>query len=518
MPTMPRPSPHAGSRLRLWVERLVLLLTAVVVMRTWYVEGLLVPCPVASGSMAETLLGVHREVTCKDCGLRFVCDADLKPVSPRAICPNCGYAGNDLESRPDLAGDRVLVVKPVYHFRRPRRWEVIACRDPGQAARTLVKRVAGLPGESIQIRQGDVYADGQIQRKTLPQQRAVAILVHDTNHQPGIDPVHPPRWQGTKNGLWIAGGGRFAHPQVPAKDAVDDWLEYRHWQRGPGQGGDSSFRSGEWVAGVERSEPPAPPVSGGSLTLDPGHPRPDRLNLAPWSEVREGPVTDLCGYNQTQPRRQEDVHPVADLLLSLRLVKTSGQGRLVLRASDGAEEFQARIDPQRRRYEVLRGGQPVAGTGGELPPLGEGITLEVSLFDQQFLLAFDGRAAVALPYQRSQPRLQPTSSPLAVGSQGGLGVEICDLRVYRDVYYTHPIGLQGRWGLDEPVHLVDDEFFLLGDNSPISEDSRTWPGGPAVDAKFLVGKPLVVHFPARLVGVGPWRFQVPDVARIRYIR
>ena len=90
--------------------------------------------------------------------------------------------------------------------------------------------------------------------------------------------------------------------------------------------------------------------------------------------------------------------------------------------------------------------------------------------------------------------------------------------MYRDVYYTHPIGLQGRWGLDEPVRLAADEYYVLGDNSPISEDSRTWPGGPAVDANLLVGKPLVVHFPAKLLEVGRWGFQVPDPAGIRYIR
>jgi hypothetical protein len=33
------------------------------------------------------------------------------------------------------------------------------------------------------------------------------------------------------------------------------------------------------VAGVERSEPPGRRISGGSLTLDPGHPDPDTLNL-----------------------------------------------------------------------------------------------------------------------------------------------------------------------------------------------------------------------------------------------
>jgi signal peptidase I len=454
------------------VERFVFVLVAVLVARTWYVEGLLVPCPVASGSMAETVLGVHRGVTCNDCGQRFVCGADLKPVSPRAICPNCGFAANDLEARPDLAGDRVLIDKAIYQFRRPRRWEVVAFRHPEQPSQTLLKRVVGLPGESIQIRDGDVYADGQILRKTLPQQRALAILVHDANYQPSIDPAPPPRWQGGDNSRWIAAGGRFARPQASGEEADADWLQYRHWRRVPGRAG----------------------------------------------EVHEAPVTDVCGYNQTRPRREEDVHPVGDLLLALRLVKTSGRGRLVLRATDGRDEFRVRIEPTQGRYEVLRNGRPVPGAAGWLPPPANGTMLEVSLFDQQFLLAFNGRPAVTIPYDLSPFRPQPPSRPLAVGSQGGLGVEICDLRVYRDVYYTHPIGLRGRWALDEPVRLEAEEYFVLGDNSPISEDSRTWPGGPAVSAKLLVGKPLVVHFPARLVAVGPWRFQVPDPARIRYIR
>ncbi len=465
-----------GSRLRLWVQRFVFLLVAVLVTRTWYVEGLMVPCPVAGGSMAETLLGVHRDVTCDDCGYRFVCGADLQPVSARAVCPNCGYAGNDLDAKPDLAGDRVLIDKPIFQFRRPRRWEVVAFRHPGQASQTLLKRVVGLPGESIQIRHGDVYADGQILRKRLRQQRALAILVHHADYEPSIDPAAAARWQGGENSRWRSAGGRFVCPRGPDQEADDDWLEYRHWRRVPGRAG----------------------------------------------EIREGPVTDLCGYNQTRPRREEEVQPVGDLLLSLRLVKTSGRGRLVIRATDGRDEFRVRIDPNQRRYEVLRGGRAVPGAAGKLPPLSDGVTLEVSLFDQQFLLAFDGQPVVTIPYDPpydpTQPRRQPISRPLAVGSQGGLEVEIRDLRVYRDVYYTHPIGLRGRWGLDEPVRLGADEYFVLGDNSPISEDSRTWPQGPAVGAKLLVGKPLVVHFPARLLELGRWRFQVPDPGRIRYIR
>ncbi len=464
-------SPIAGSRVRLWVQRLVLLLVALLVIRGWYLEGLRGRLTVVSGSMAETLLGVHREVTCGDCRHRFVCGADLQPVSSRAVCPNCGYAGNDLGAEPNLAGDGVLIDKTVYRFRRPRRWEVVAFRHPDQASRTCVKRVVGLPGELIQIRHGDVYVDGAIRRKTLRQQRALAVGVHDANYRPGIDPVVAARWQGSPGSRWISDGGRFAHPGISNEGAAEDWLEYCHWQRVAGEG----------------------------------------------EQVREGPVTDVCGYNQTRPRRQEEVRPVGDLLLSLRLERTSGRGRLVIRASDGREEFRVRIDPNRGRWEVLRDRLAVQGASGELAGPTEGTTVEVSLFDRQFLLAFDGRPVVRIRNDSPQPQ-RPSSRPLAIASQGGLELVIGDLRVYRDVYYTHPIGLRGRWGLDEPVRLAAEQYFVLGDNSPISDDSRSWPGGPALDAKLLVGKPLVVHFPARLVELGGWRFQVPDPGRIRYIR
>ena len=43
-----------------------------------------------------------------------------------------------------------------------------------------MKRVVGLPGETIEIRGGDVYVNGAIARKSLAQQREMAVLVHDT--------------------------------------------------------------------------------------------------------------------------------------------------------------------------------------------------------------------------------------------------------------------------------------------------------------------------------------------------
>ena len=54
----------------------VLLLTAVAMLRTWFLEGFPMGCQVSGGSMAETLLGRHRDVVCADCGHRFPCNAE----------------------------------------------------------------------------------------------------------------------------------------------------------------------------------------------------------------------------------------------------------------------------------------------------------------------------------------------------------------------------------------------------------------------------------------------------------
>jgi len=463
--------PLAGCRSRLVVELLVLLVVAGLVTRTWLLEGLFVPLVISGGSMAGTLVGLHREVVCDDCGCRFDCGSDVHPVSPRAVCPNCLWPENDLSAQIDLGGDRVLVDKSIFKFRPPRRWEVIAFRHPQQADQTVVKRVAGLPGESIQIRHGDLYADGRIQRKTLLQQRALAVLVYDAEFPPRLDPSLPSRWQADRrDSSWGSADGRFTHPAAADAESID-WLTYGHWHR---------------VAG--------------------------RRGRTAWS-----PITDECGYNQTRARRVEDIHPVTDLLLSFRLVKTFGRGLLVIRATDGQTEFQARIDPARRRYEILADGRAVAALRGELPHGSGELLVEMSLFDRQLLLAFDGRAVVAHPCDCSDQSPRPACRPLAIGSSG-LGLEIRSLRVFRDVYYTRPIGPEARWGLDTPVRLGPDEYYVLGDNSSVSKDSRTWPGGPAVAAKLLVGKPLGVHLCSRPVQWGGWHFQVPDPTRMRYIQ
>lgn len=461
-------SPRSKS-VRAVVEVAALVLAVGLMARSWLAEGLLVPLAVQSGSMAPALLGPHRDVACTRCGLRFAVGIDRPPLPARAFCPNCGDR-SDLAAWADVAGDRILMDRSAFLLRRPERWEVVAFRHPQHAADVLVKRVVGLPGESVLVRDGDLYVDGRIQRKTLRQQRALALLVHDAAWAPAGSGV-PLRWQARRGeSLWKIDQGRLVHPGGPKGSAVD-WCEYRHLRPRPSLG----------------------------------------------DEYQETPIDDQSAYNQALPRRVEEINPVADLLLSMRIVKLAGPGRLVVQITDGHRRFEARLDAQNRRYEALADDRPEPIAAGQLPIAPDRpFQLEVSLFDQQFLVAVDGRPLVAHGYQRQGPP-SPPSRPVAIGLDGP-EARIDGVRLYRDVYYTRPTGLLGRWGVDKPYRLAADEYFVLGDNSPASDDSRSWPAGPGVPGHLLVGRPLAVRFPSPAMGWAGCQVQLPNPSRIRYIR
>lgn len=58
-------------------------------------------------------------------------------------------------------GNRLLATKFNFHFREPKRGEVVIFRSPSDPKKEFVKRLIGLPGDSITIKDGAVFVNGQ---------------------------------------------------------------------------------------------------------------------------------------------------------------------------------------------------------------------------------------------------------------------------------------------------------------------------------------------------------------------
>ena len=170
------PSPAA---IREMIEVLVTTFAAVFLFRTFAVEAFVIP----TGSMAPTLMGRHKDIVCPKCGYDYQVSqevtADGAAKGPQyetdaGTCPMCRYTallGEDnprQESYPSCNGDRIEVSKLAYQLSEPERWDVIVFRYPGDsptvptAVRTdsrtnFIKRLVGLPGETIRIQHGDLW-------------------------------------------------------------------------------------------------------------------------------------------------------------------------------------------------------------------------------------------------------------------------------------------------------------------------------------------------------------------------
>ncbi len=195
------------------------------------------------------------------------------------------------------------------------------------------------------------------------------------------------------------------------------------------------------------------------------------------------PITDDIAYNVGLTRK---LNLVDEFLLVVEL-RVQGEGVLCLGLDDGTTAVQLELRlPGGEISESRNERECFAGEISErsLQRLRrKEVQLEFSNFDQQLLLAIDGQIELCRPWPKTKEA--GTARPVSIGARG-LDLWLGELALYRDIYYSsHAVGTippqAASW------QLGPDEFFLLGDNPPVSLDSRLW--GP-VPGRLLLGKPL----------------------------
>jgi signal peptidase I len=484
--------PRERTPLRDNLESIVFAIIMVLVLRQMVVEAF----RIQHGSMAPTLLGDHREVRCPDCSYTFDVGLDKSTAEGMVKCPNGGYEWPGL-SRDDARGrpyifrwpawlwnsasvegggtirgptmanrvprgpDRIFVNKLLYSLRKPRRWEVVVfifpyydafCpisgwrgqvyqdrikgfRDPDSGskdviftARNYIKRIVGLPGETVQVLDGDVYINGKIARKPADVQAQIWMHVFDS----------------------------FYMPRHPVE---------RLW--------DLSADAGRW-----KVKP-----AGGVLEVD------ARGARAPVLGAYAPAITDYYPYDGTEDSGHNAVGDVRIRARLRALAQDSSDGEAVLSIADKGHVFEFLLGAGNNPRAVLEGdGVPMRQTSLNGQVLARSHWMALENYDDRVVGRLDGRMLFRFDYDAGTD--DPRGGPDAVRF-GARGAELLFQRIAvdRDVYYTSVPG-----SATSGYTLESNEYYMLGDNSPISSDSRRW-DRPGIPAKNIIGKATCVFWP-----------------------
>ncbi len=425
-----------------------------------------------------------------------------RPAPARCAATRRHCSGKDNKDDPSYNGDRILVDKLSYDFSEPQRWDVIVFKYPGGAATNFIKRLVGLPGETIRIQDGDVWVRSRedkglgdagfaIARK--PPRKLLAMLqpVFDNDYMPRIAKYGwPARWYCDSAGgaaAWTSEG--YTTFRSDGAAAGENWLRYHHltpsydqWQASRGGSRRASRRS-------------TPQLITDFTAYDTGQRgrptsrSPSRRALAPiGSAIWRWPV------------RSRWRSPTANW--PSNCARAGGDSSAAStwppagRPSRSAATTWSAGGPRRRRASAARAGttssSPIATTN-----CGCGSTAAWS-------------RSTRPRRTRTWATRSPTDAdlaPVGVASKGA-AVRISHLRVLRDIYYIADARRRQQsvrsaerhvdFSLESPPS-EPEQFFVLGDNSPKSKDGRLW-GDGILGQPRVADRQGVVHLLAPFVG------------------
>lgn len=210
--------------LRAWFRLALLLAILIATVETFLLLGIVTPVAIQGSSMAPGMLGPHIRVDCPSCELEFPVGGDQLPGAWPLVCPDCRHAFRGPSTAPLRPGRRVWVDRTRYLYQPPRRSEVVVFRCPDKPTSLCVKRVLGLPGETVDFSRGDLTINGQVYRKSLDEQLQLRQLVH--RQRPALR-----LWQ-SETGAWTWRNETWNHNTretgrlqfVPASAVVTDDL------------------------------------------------------------------------------------------------------------------------------------------------------------------------------------------------------------------------------------------------------------------------------------------------------
>ncbi len=118
---------------------------------------------IPTNSMAPALCGWHYEGHCPECRRPTVVPLQEDSVTGTRHASDTGICRRCLQVRSTQgvgeqanSGDRIIVGR----LRPPRRWDVVVFLSPGDRTSLYAMRLVGLPGESVEIKEGGVWING----------------------------------------------------------------------------------------------------------------------------------------------------------------------------------------------------------------------------------------------------------------------------------------------------------------------------------------------------------------------